>query len=490
MPDIGSESMEEQVRAKADEFQALVEAQGESPDPAGCEAMARATLAWETRGPFVLTAEQVQAKIEELEPVWATLAEILELTPDAEGLETAARALLEAEERDIRIWFERMFWGYLIHLNSGAVAALTGGTGAIAGALGIAAAACPPVAPILGLIAGALAIHAGQIAIAGAMDANGAVKLISAWICPLALIAWPEGDTGYHPSKIQMQAYTIDSSGMGRWSSPIATQFTTSQMKPAVAYFNGKTVLAYTKGGEGVYCAVYDPDNGWSNERQLYSGNQAGPALAEYRGKLYMVFSATTEGQLRYRTFDGYTWSQEGIISHAYSADSPALAVHQGLLYCASRGNVDDPSLWWTVFNGLNWSRHVNQYSIRMATGPALAVYQDQLHLVHRGNREDTGLWHAPFQPTANNSWGVDRPIPNAWSDTSPDLTVCNGLLYCVIRGNNDTNMYRGMYNGLGWTPFTAIGARSDTGPALITTAATNSIANAFGGILSFSKTA
>ncbi|MBZ6474739.1 hypothetical protein [Streptomyces griseocarneus] len=77
------------------------------------------------------------------------------------------------------------------------------------------------------------------------------------------------------------------------------------------------------------------------------------------------------------------TWSTGTPVPSVTALGTPALAVHDGKLYCMIRGAGSDESLSWTTLNGNTWNPFTDITATSYAA-PALAAFDNRLYAVHR----------------------------------------------------------------------------------------------------------
>jgi len=190
-----------------------------------------------------------------------------------------------------------------------------------------------------------------------------------------------------------------------------------------------------------------------------HSLTDAAPALALYNGVLYLAYKGNGSDDLWYNTFDGHSWLAQDLEitqnGHSKTSTGPALAVYNGLLYLAYRGAGSDGSLWYNVFNGTSWLANdieitQNGHS-RTSAGPALAAYNGLLYLAYRGGDSDS-LWYNVFDGT---SWLANdiEITQNGHSITSaaPALAAYDGRLYLAYRGSHSDSLWYNVFDGTSW---------------------------------------
>lgn len=223
------------------------------------------------------------------------------------------------------------------------------------------------------------------------------------------------------------------------WSPAARLSNCNSLDAPALAYYNGKLYCVFrgANGDEHLYYSVLN-DGRWSNATKFGAHTSAaGPALAVHNNKLYCMHRGGGNDQSLWdTTFDGTRWSPDAELRHQRSATGPALAVLNGTLHCVHRGaNSDDQHLWhfYLGSNG-NWTTdiQISPNSHRSAPGPALAAHDGKLYCVHRGSTDNTALYVTAFD---GNAWGPDTKIGTQTTASNPALAVHSNSLYAFYRG-------------------------------------------------------
>jgi hypothetical protein len=239
---------------------------------------------------------------------------------------------------------------------------------------------------------------------------------------------------------------------------------------PALAFYKGKLYMVYRSddsSGEILYC-TFDGSR-WSAQINLSDQNQAltsqGPALAVFNNKLYLAFRGKSSSTIRYCSFDGTAWSAQASLTDvngAKTANGPALATYNGRLFMAYRGDPSsdgkDKSLRSCSFDGSSWSEQTNISTLNGAQtidSPALAVYDDKLYAVYRGDGGET-IWSCFFDGT---TWFGQSEITREGevNDHGPQTSRPVGLatfknnLLMVYRGKDAPNIWADSFDGSRW---------------------------------------
>jgi hypothetical protein len=138
---------------------------------------------------------------------------------------------------------------------------------------------------------------------------------------------------------------------------------------------------------------------------------------------------------------------------------APALAVHNGKLYCVREGQGGSGVLWMCIFDGTTWSED-KPLDIKVGTSrrgfppAALAVYRGELHCVHEGQHGDRSLWMSIL---IGSTWSIGKRLEIGTTGGCA-LAVVNDRLLCVHEGHGgDGWLWYSMFNGSGWTKDTKL---------------------------------
>jgi hypothetical protein len=89
--------------------------------------------------------------------------------------------------------------------------------------------------------------------------------------------------------------------------------------------------------------------------------------------------------------------------------DSPALAMFNGLLYCAHQGSGNDGQLWYTTtLDGKNWTKDQQVPGVGMSVSPALLEVGRSLCCFHQGSGNSGQLWYTTFD---GKKWTPDQQV-------------------------------------------------------------------------------
>lgn len=214
---------------------------------------------------------------------------------------------------------------------------------------------------------------------------------------------------------------------------------------------------------------LYNRVPGWGNRG---SGPECAmsraPRCATFKNEVWAVWQGATGSGIWYsHTADGMYWHPQHYIDGVATDCSPAIAVHDGVLYCAWRGYGLDAGIWYASNNGTGWTGQQKVPGVGTAEAPALWSFQGKLWLAWTGYGHD-GVWFTSFDPASGN-WQGQQRIGGLDSQEGPTLTVLDNVLYLAVRGlGNDRDIYLQANDGNGWRAIgTVPHAKTDKAPAL-----------------------
>ncbi|WP_051852977.1 Kelch repeat-containing protein [Streptomyces aureocirculatus] len=247
---------------------------------------------------------------------------------------------------------------------------------------------------------------------------------------------------------------------------------------PAVAVYGDK-LYGMIRGGDSEGALYWNRHDGtsWNRYTKLtvpYSPN--GPALAAYNNKLYAAYThyGSPGFQVSWSHFDGQTWAAfTSLPTEVRTLSTPALAAHNGKLYCMIRKAIpfqfgstviylDGNELSWGSFDGRTWSTFITMPNYSSST-PAMAVFNNTLYTVHHGTSDGALYWST----LSGTTWRPFQKFPSGSTRTTPALAVHNGKLYCMVRGADSDSLSWATFNGTTWTGFTRVDTLSSMAPAL-----------------------
>ncbi|MDG4763996.1 sialidase family protein [Solwaraspora sp. WMMD406] len=274
-----------------------------------------------------------------------------------------------------------------------------------------------------------------------AVAGGGGCKVVSPWVIPLMLV--PFDETPRDDTRLYWSVYTTET---GQWSDrEQITDDADSDYTPALAAHQGRLYLAYTPASKHYLSwMVYDPTDGWSEERLLANGRNAGPAMVSFNGDLYCFwrnFDPDTEDLVNHIMVcklgsDGLGWSTPRSTGKT-SYDGPSVAVFDGELVLAWTSKDKDYSVMVSTSpDGDTWSTS-QRLSMTTSSTPVLAVHKDKLHLVHNGSyqyKDELKLYHAWRNP--GQDWTDDYEISQT-STGQPALASYDGHLHMTHLGGS-----------------------------------------------------
>lgn len=243
---------------------------------------------------------------------------------------------------------------------------------------------------------------------------------------------------------------------------------TRTKAGPALAVYNQKLYLAYSAVDSNDIRYNYFDFNTrkWLVQDKKISNNlliQANDvvSLAEYNGKLYMVYSSASNNyKFMYTYLDGQSWLGQAFEIPSNSpwqrGSSPALAVFNGKLYIVytSRGSDE---LWYNYYDGQRWLDEdlkitSNESQVRAGTGPAAAVFNGKLYIAFKSVVSGE-LWYNYYD---GQRWlDRDRKITSNSGHTltshRPALAAYNGKLYMAYKSGSNDYIWYNYFDGNAW---------------------------------------
>lgn len=215
---------------------------------------------------------------------------------------------------------------------------------------------------------------------------------------------------------------------------------------------------------------LYNRVPGWGNRG---SGPECAmsraPRCATFQNEVWAVWQGATGSGIWYsHTADGMYWHPQRYIGGVATDCSPAIAEHDGVLYCAWRGYGLDAGIWYARNDGAGWTAQQKVPGVGTAEAPALCSFQGRLWLVWTGYGHD-GVWYTTLDGASGN-WQGQQRIAGLSSQEGPSLAVLDNVLHLAIRGlGNDRHVYLASNDGNGWrSPLTVPRAETEKAPALV----------------------
>jgi hypothetical protein len=269
------------------------------------------------------------------------------------------------------------------------------------------------------------------------------------------------------------------------WSPSVPVSGTQSKSTPAVAVFQGVMHMVRNDPQQNnalVWSTSSDGLN-WSGNQVLGTSSQTGASLAAFETSLHMVYLEDGSRVVRWWTFDGNTWTDQGTIpdltiqpphppQNLSTPVLPALVSFQNLIMVFT-----DPSsneLYMAIFNGTAWGTKISirgQFSTRP---PKLSVFKGALHMVYLADTDHVccSVFVGSVLPgSGGGAWWSRTRIRCRKSQSVPALAVHNGLLHMVQQEDGSDSILWSLYDGDEWTPdATILGQTSQTTAALCET--------------------
>jgi photosystem II stability/assembly factor-like uncharacterized protein len=241
---------------------------------------------------------------------------------------------------------------------------------------------------------------------------------------------------------------------------------------PALAEFKGKLYMAWV-GRDGpeqrIHWTTFDGMQ-WSDTQVLSDrGTNTSPALVEFKGKLYIAWTgAGNDFKIYWSSFDGMQWSGQQVLSDRGTNTSPALVEFKGKLYMAWTGfagwkEEETRNIYWSTYDGTQWSpqQRVLEYEGTEATiaSPALAEFNGKLYMAWTGYFSSNVKWSTfdgTVPPKPRSPWSPQQSIDSSLLGLtiSPALAKFDGKLYMAWVGpEHDPRIYWGTFDGTRWSP-------------------------------------
>jgi len=150
---------------------------------------------------------------------------------------------------------------------------------------------------------------------------------------------------------------TFDGTG---WTPQRSHPGIASYRRPVLAAFDGALVMAWRSASDTDdflwFCSFDVGANDWGPPQSAAAllGSRTSPALAAFRGRLYMAWCPPGSVNIAWASYDGHAWSARAILGDRASHDGPAFVVAAGALTMIWRGAILDTSdkhLYWSVLD-------------------------------------------------------------------------------------------------------------------------------------------
>lgn len=199
---------------------------------------------------------------------------------------------------------------------------------------------------------------------------NGDVPIRNAFSATAPALAVLDGEIYLiHRSRQTTEMYWATSFGDNVWTeskkvvSSLNVPLTTS-LQPAAVAFNGEIFLVYREVDTTRLRIAQMQDGQWQDDRLIevaegYLMTDKSPAVAVHNDRLHVAYKSSTTSDLHiaWMTADG-VWEEAPIMVHdggtPLTDSAPALASFRGKLYVAYKA-FDGHALYWAWFDGTGW---------------------------------------------------------------------------------------------------------------------------------------
>ncbi|MFB6514922.1 hypothetical protein ACFCW4_31215 [Streptomyces virginiae] len=211
--------------------------------------------------------------------------------------------------------------------------------------------------------------------------------------------------------------------------------------------------------------AVTHNGSRWTPPQPLVAGAKTltAPALALHNGSLYCAIR-TPSNQIHLSRHDGTRWLPFTRVADLTTRHAPALASYKGRLHLAYTGTYAQETNILSTANGTDWSPQSRLPGLPSNSAPALAVRDNALHCAW------TSIMFSPLTWTTDGvTWASgNHTIPYVTTAHAPALATHQGKLYMAARDLFTGRIVVNTNTAAGWsnTPITRAGRTIDT-PAL-----------------------
>ncbi|MFL6137914.1 MAG: exo-alpha-sialidase, partial [Frankiaceae bacterium] len=246
---------------------------------------------------------------------------------------------------------------------------------------------------------------------------------------------------------------------------------------PALASFKGKLWLAFVANNAGnrlLVCSSTE-GKGWTPNAPLGTqSSQTAPALAMLGDRLHAAFVANNASNqlLVCSSQDGAAWSDNHLVAAGESTKSaPALASFKGKLWLVFvANNAGNRLLVCSSTDGQNWTSNALLGTQSSQTAPALAVLGDRLYVAFVADNPSNQLLVCSTPDGAN--WSDNHLVAGGESTkAAPALAAYDGKLWLAFLANDPGNrvLVSSSSDGQSWTSSTPLGTQSSqTTPTLV----------------------
>jgi len=126
------------------------------------------------------------------------------------------------------------------------------------------------------------------------------------------------------------------------------------------------------------------------------------------------------------QTQDSYEWRKAAQVAEAGTSAEPALATFKGNVWMAWKGE-SDTRIFVASLDGSTWSKGEPVSGIGTSAAPALAAVGSDLFLAWKGERDNQIFW---AKSSDGKEWSKSAPVPDAKSDDAPSLSAHKDVVY------------------------------------------------------------
>lgn len=183
------------------------------------------------------------------------------------------------------------------------------------------------------------------------------------------------------------------------------------------------------------------------------------PAMAVFDGQLFVAFRGNGGNSVYYTSTteidDMKNWTAAQLVptGSAETSESPVMANFNERLFLIYKGVDSDDSMYYTVFDGKSWTpkQSILSGGPKTSTRPAVVAYQNQLVVAYKGPGADEGLYYTAT--TDGTDWtAASQILPDtARTVEAPALASFCGMLILAHQGTNDNNIYYTIFDGTSW---------------------------------------
>ena len=168
---------------------------------------------------------------------------------------------------------------------------------------------------------------------------------------------------------------------------------------------------------DGMYVSHWNGAGSWSPVQPLSGNSSAGPSLAVFDGVVYAAWKGEwSDPRLFAAKLIGANLASLPQIPNAYSNNGPALCEFNDSQLFAAWANFDQ-GLFYSVYGGTEWSEPSPIPGTASSVGPSLALFNGELYAAWKGEGADQRLWYSYYN---GSSWSAQATIPGTGSSVGP----------------------------------------------------------------------